>query len=160
LHQFVFTRRCFVLLVASTLLVLAGCGGGTYRTAQWDGRRGYDGNGDYGYDPDAPREAAVFKAEASQSYPVPGPPGDPWGPYLHEAAVRFSVPEAWLRAVMRQESGGEQTSADGSLITSSAGAMGLMQVMPGTYETLRQRYALGPDPYDPRKVLLQSALRP
>ncbi len=55
---------------------------------------------------------------------------------------------------MRQESGGRQTSADGSLITSSAGAMGLMQVMPGTYDILRQRYALGPDPYDPRSNIM------
>ena len=29
-----------------------------------------------------------------------------------------------------------------------------MQVMPGTYEMLRQRYALGPDPYDPRSNIL------
>jgi len=105
LHQSAFTRRCSALLVASTLLALAGCGGGAYQTAQWDGRRGYDGNGDYGYDPDAPRKAAVFKAEAGQSYPAPGPSGNPWGPYLHEAAVRFTLPEVWLRAVMRQESG-------------------------------------------------------
>ncbi len=134
--------------------MLAGCGGGSYQATHWDGRRGYDGNGDYGYDPDAPREAAVFETYASRSYPAPGPPGDPWGPYIRDAAARFSFPEAWIRAVMRQESGGRQTSADGSLITSSAGAMGLMQVMPGTYDILRQRYALGLDPYDPRSNIL------
>lgn len=32
--------------------------------------------------------------------------------------------------------------------------MGLMQVMPGTYDLLRQRYALGPDPYDPHSNIL------
>ncbi len=32
--------------------------------------------------------------------------------------------------------------------------MGLMQVMPGTYDLLRQRYAFGPDPYDPRSNIL------
>ncbi len=69
-------------------LLLSACGGGTRHAGNWDGRRGYDGNGDYGYDLDAPREAAVFEAHASQNYPAPGPPGDPWGPYVREAAVR------------------------------------------------------------------------
>ena len=101
--------------MALVILALAGCGR-SYQTARWDGQRGYDGKGDYGYNPDAPREAAVFEAHASQNYPAPGPPGDPWGPYVHEAAVRFSVPEAWIRAVMQQESGSRQTSADGSLL--------------------------------------------
>src|SRR4051794_36174639 len=93
----------------------------------------------------------------AQNFPAPGPPDDPWGPYIHEAATRYSLPEAWIRAVMRQESGGRQTSADGSPITSSAGAMGLMQVMPGTYELMRQRYALGPDPYYPHSNILAGA---
>jgi hypothetical protein len=49
---------------------------------------------------------------------------------------------------MHQESGGQQQA------TSSAGAMGLMQVMPATYEGLRQRYQLGDDPYDPHNNIL------
>jgi len=152
-------RRLFTLLAGATILVLAlaGCGARPYPTARWDGRRGYDGRGDYGYNLDAPRQAAVFEARASQNYPAPGLLGDPWGPYIHEAAARFSVPETWIRGVMQQESGGQQTSADGSPITSSAGAMGLMQVMPGTYDMLRQRYALGPDPYDPHDNILAGA---
>ncbi len=44
---------------------------------------------------------------------------------------------------MRQESGGRPNA------TSHAGAMGLMQVMPGTYRELQARYNLGPDPYHP-----------
>ena len=76
-------------------------------------------------------------------YPPPGPPEDPWGPYVREAAARFGVPGHWVRAVMHQESGGEQQA------TSSAGAMGLMQVMPATYQGLRERYQLGDDPYEP-----------
>ena len=81
-------------------------------------------------------------------YPPPGPPEDPWGPYVREAAARFGVPGHWVRAVMHQESGGEQQA------TSSAGAMGLMQVMPATYEGLRERYQLGDDPYDPHNNIL------
>jgi hypothetical protein len=81
-------------------------------------------------------------------YPPPGPPEDPWGPYVREAAARFRVPGHWVRAVMHQESGGEQQA------TSPVGAMGLMQVMPGTYEGLRGRYQLGDDPYDPHNNIL------
>src|SRR5215831_14873439 len=81
-------------------------------------------------------------------YPPPGSPDDPWGPYIHEAAARYRVPEQWVRAVMRQESGGEQQA------TSPVGAMGLMQVMPATYEELRVRHRLGDDPYEPHNNVL------
>ena len=73
----------------------------------------------------------------------PGPPGDPWGPWIRDASRRFDVPDLWIREVMRQESGGRASA------TSRVGAMGLMQVMPGTYRELAQRYNLGPDPYHP-----------
>jgi D-alanyl-D-alanine carboxypeptidase len=81
-------------------------------------------------------------------YPPPGPSEDPWGPYVREAAARFGVPGHWVRAVMHQESGGEQQA------TSPVGAMGLMQVMPSTYEGLRVRYGLGDDPYDPHNNIM------
>src|SRR5215469_12410925 len=76
-------------------------------------------------------------AAPSRYYPPPGPPEDPWGPYIREAAARYRVPDRWVRAVMQQESGGEQQA------TSPVGAMGLMQIMPATYEELRARYGLG-----------------
>ncbi len=91
-----------------------------------------------------------YQARAHGDYSPPGPPEDPWGPYIVEAAARFDVPERWVREVMRVESGGRITMKDGSLTTSPVGAMGLMQVMPGTYEGLRQRYGLGDDPYHPK----------
>jgi len=81
-------------------------------------------------------------------YPPPGPPGDPWGPYIREASGRFGVPELWVRRVMRQESGGQED------VISGAGAMGLMQVMPDTYDGLRSRYGLGGDPFDPHNNIL------
>jgi D-alanyl-D-alanine carboxypeptidase len=132
----------------------AGCGNSQY-AGRWDGRRGYDGYGDYGYDLAASNaEARNYRSHAAQSYLVPGDGLDPWGPYIREAVYRFQVPERWVREVMQQESGGRLYDADGGLITSAAGAMGLMQVMPQTYDMLRQRYALGDDPYDPRNNIL------
>jgi hypothetical protein len=140
-------RFATALLLAS---VCAGCGQ-RQNAAHWDGRRGYDGNGDYGYDLATSRsQARSYRAQAARDYPVPGTLDDPWGPYIREAAMRFAVPEQWVRAVMQQESGGHADDADGAPITSSAGAMGLMQVMPQTYDILRSRYGLGGDPYEPR----------
>ena len=143
------------LLAVSLLVLLSACAGrqgGPYAGARWDGRRGYDGRGDYGYDLDAARaEAAAYRAHAPLSYPVPGPPEDPWGPYVREAAARHAVPERWIREVMRQESDGRAGA------TSPAGAMGLMQVMPGTYDVLRRRHGLGADPYEPRDNIMAGA---
>ena len=82
----------------------------------------------------------------SQSIP---PPVDKWMPLIKHASSRFGIPVAWIRAVMRVESDG-QAMQDGVPITSPAGAMGLMQVMPGTYAEMRTRYDLGDDPYDPQ----------
>ena len=87
------------------------------------------------------------------NYTPPGPPEDPWGPYVREASTRFDVPDAWIRSLMRVESGGRQYQ-NGQLITSGAGAMGLMQVMPGTYDELRARHNLGDDPFDPHDNIM------
>ena len=101
------------------------------------------------------QEAKHYKARAHRSYTAPGPADDPWGPYIAEAGKRFDVPERWIREVMRQESGGRLYGRNGDLVTSHAGAMGLMQVMPGTYDELRARYPdLGEDPYDPHNNIL------
>ncbi len=98
-------------------------------------------------------ETARYLQGARGRYPIPGPPGDPWGPYIREASGRFDMPETWIRALMRQESGGS-LYRNGRLITSSAGAMGLMQVMPGTYRELRARHRLGPDPFEPHDNIM------
>jgi hypothetical protein len=145
------------LVACLLLMALAGCAGGPYATG-WDGRRGYDGNGDYGYDLDASRaEARGYRSRAARAYAVPGPPEDPWGPPIREAANRYRLPERWIREVMRQESGGRLYDADGLPITSRVGAMGLMQVMPRTYDMLRARHGLGDDPYEPRDNILAGA---
>ena len=87
-------------------------------------------------------------AQADALLSAAGTAGNPWGPDVREAAARFQVPGHWVRAVMHQELGGEQQA------TSPVGAMGLMQVMPATYEGLRVRYQLGDDPYDPHNNIL------
>ncbi|WP_338663564.1 lytic transglycosylase domain-containing protein [Pararoseomonas sp. SCSIO 73927] len=100
---------------------------------------------------------AYRAAAARRRYNVPGSSGDPWGPHIREAANRFGVSEGWIRAIMRQESGGRINGSDGLPITSPVGAMGLMQVMPRTYERLRDEHGLGEDPYDPRDNILAGA---
>ena len=73
---------------------------------------------------------------------------DPVSAAVAEASRRFGVPEPWIWSVMRVESAGR------SRAVSHAGAMGLMQVMPGTYAELRSRYGLGSDPFDVRDNVL------
>ncbi|WP_314376371.1 lytic transglycosylase domain-containing protein [Sphingomonas paucimobilis] len=76
-----------------------------------------------------------------------------WRPYSREASQRFGVPLDWIERVMRAESGG-RTHLDGRPITSRAGAMGLMQIMPATWAEMRSRLRLGSDPHDPRDNIL------
>lgn len=102
---------------------------------------------------DSLQESARYVAHARGNYQPPGPPEDPWGPYIREAAARYDIPEQWIRALMRQESGGQEYQ-NGQLITSTVGAMGLMQVMPATYDMLRDRYNLGDDPFDPHDNIM------
>ncbi len=89
-----------------------------------------------------------YVAHADGNYQPPGPPSDPWGPYIRIASRRFDVPETWIREVMRVESGGHEYLG-GQLTVSSAGAMGLMQVEPETYQEMAARYGLGDDPFNP-----------
>jgi hypothetical protein len=75
----------------------------------------------------------------------------PYAGHVADAARRFGIPEAWIWAVMRVESGGN------SRAVSRAGAMGLMQIMPATWARLRARYGLGPDPFDVRDNIMAGA---
>lgn len=85
--------------------------------------------------------------------PAKAEPVDRWRPYIAEASARYAVPVEWIERVMRAESGG-RTTLDGRPITSHAGAMGLMQLMPGTWADMRARLGLGRDPHDPRDNIL------
>jgi soluble lytic murein transglycosylase-like protein len=94
-------------------------------------------------------------AHAEQTLPLAhrmsGVSVDPLAAYVTEASRRFGVPEHWIRAIMRVESDGKQRAR------SKKGAMGLMQIMPGTWTELRSRYGLGADPYDVRDNILAGA---
>ena len=68
--------------------------------------------------------------------------------YIADASRRFGIPQHWLRAVMEVESAGNPRAV------SHAGAIGLMQIMPGTWAELRALYRLGNDPFDPRDNIL------
>ena len=76
-----------------------------------------------------------------------------WEPLIAEAAQRFGVSKSIIVSVIRAESGG-RTTLNGRPITSRAGAMGLMQLMPATWAELRSELRLGPNPYDPRDNIL------
>lgn len=101
----------------------------------------------------ADEDTAYYLAHAQGNYAPPGPPSDPWGPYIRIAAARFDVPQMWIRQVMRVESGGHEYS-NGQLIVSDAGAMGLMQLEPGTYQEMAARYGLANDPFNPLDNIL------
>ena len=76
---------------------------------------------------------------------------DRFGKFIEEASGRFAVPARWIRAVMRIESGGDEHAL------SSRGAMGLMQLMPGTWVELSVRYGLGVDPFDAHDSIIAGA---
>lgn len=73
---------------------------------------------------------------------------DPYATHIAEASQRFRVPERWIRAIIYLESARDPRAI------SRKGALGLMQIMPGTYAELRLRHQLGRDPYDPHDNIL------
>lgn len=92
--------------------------------------------------------AALFVAA-----PVRADAVDGWQPYIAEASARFSVPVSWIERVIRAESGGYDR-LNGRPIRSLKGAMGLMQLMPATWASVRSTLGLGSDPDDPRDNIL------
>ncbi len=66
--------------------------------------------------------------------------------FIREAAALYQLPEALLRAVIRQESDFNPFSV------SSSGALGLMQLLPSTAASMTVQ-----DPFDPRQNILGGA---
>ena len=101
--------------------------------------------------PEEPQQPSMFEEEQAMS---PKALLDRWQSFITEASQKFDVPESWIRAVIRRESGGRTMTGESQPITSKTGAMGLMQVMPETYAEMRDIYNLGADPYDPRDNII------
>lgn len=80
-----------------------------------------------------------------------------WRPYITEASSRFGIPVSWIERVMLAESRG-RTTLGGRPVVSPAGAMGLMQLMPGTWSEMRAKLRLGANPHDPRDNILAGTL--
>lgn len=74
--------------------------------------------------------------------------GGPYAIDIAEAAHRFGIPVGWIAAVLVAESNGDPT------VVSPAGAMGLMQLMPATWDEQRALHRLGSDPFQPRDNIL------
>ena len=72
---------------------------------------------------------------------------DVWAASIAEASRRFDIPETWIRAIMRVESHGDARAV------SPKGAMGLMQIMPPTWDEVRARHGLGTDPCEPHDTI-------
>lgn len=96
---------------------------------------------------------ALLFATPAAADPLRTDPVSRWRVEIAEASARFGVPEAWIERVMRVESGG-QTMLNGRPITSRAGALGLMQLMPATWAAMRAALGLGGNPHDPHDNIL------
>jgi membrane-bound lytic murein transglycosylase B len=77
-----------------------------------------------------------------------------WDAAIGEASQRFHVPKAWIRAVMAHESGGRTMLGEDQPIVSKAGAVGLMQVLPGTFAQMAEQHRLGDNPFDARDNIM------
>ncbi|WP_442755622.1 lytic transglycosylase domain-containing protein [Methylocystis sp. JAN1] len=98
------------------------------------------------------RMSLLFVAAASAIVaPAEAVVAERWQAHIAEASQRFGVPEAWIRAVIDAESKGDPRAV------SPKGAMGLMQLMPATWEELRAQHKLGADPFEPRANILAGA---
>lgn len=105
----------------------------------------------------APLKMVLALTALVAAAPVHAQSVERWRPHIEEASARFGVPAEWIERVMLAESGG-RTTFGGQPIVSRAGAMGLMQLMPGTWAAMRARLGLGPDPHAPRDNILAGTL--
>ncbi|WP_374575976.1 lytic transglycosylase domain-containing protein [Phenylobacterium sp.] len=100
---------------------------------------------------------AVLATAAAPSPVMASPPSNSarmevLSPLIAKAAARAGLPAAWIAAVLRAESAGDPRAI------SRAGAIGLMQLMPPTWQELRVRLGLGDDPFEPSDNILAGAV--
>jgi hypothetical protein len=101
--------------------------------------------------PPKPQPPDPYVLEQAMSY---GQLMNRWSPQIEEASRRFKISGLWIRAVIQLESGGRTMLAPGRRIVSTAGAMGLMQLMPQTWADMRAQENLGRDPFDPHDNII------
>ena len=80
-----------------------------------------------------------------------------WQGLIAEASDRFHIPANWIRTVIQMESGGRTMLNEEKPITSPVGAVGLMQLMPGTYDQMRRQHNLGANPFNPHDNIMAGA---
>jgi soluble lytic murein transglycosylase-like protein len=95
----------------------------------------------------------VIAAALTAATPAWADPINQWDRNIAEASARFGIPRQWIRRIIRAESDG-QTRLDGRPIVSRTGAMGLMQLMPGTWLEMRSELGLGTDPFNPNDNII------
>lgn len=98
-----------------------------------------------------PLPSTVFAQAAQPTIRAPSTRAGDASGAIAEASARFGVPELWIRAVIRAESFGDPRAV------SPKGAIGLMQVMPTTFATLRPQLRLGLDPFDVHDNIIAGA---
>jgi soluble lytic murein transglycosylase-like protein len=89
--------------------------------------------------PAKPHEVAAVQSAPAAKEALPAPAAQTPEELARQAAKKYSLPESFVRSVMKVESGLRQEA------TSPKGAMGLMQLMPDTARDL------GVDPKDARQ---------
>ena len=104
--------------------------------------------------PQAPASATSFAQELAMT---PSQLVNRWNPFIAEASQKFGVSADWIRAVMRVETGGRTLAKGNAPLKSHAGAVGVMQMMPKTYQAMRAQYGLGANPANPHDSVLAGA---
>ncbi len=94
------------------------------------------------------RITPLIIAAAAIIAPAHAVPVDQFQAHIKEASRRFAIPAKWIEAVIVAESNGDPRAI------SPKGAMGLMQLMPGTWDELREQHGLGTDAFDPHMNIL------
>jgi hypothetical protein len=90
----------------------------------------------------------IFAVTAAIVTPAEAGVLDKWQAHIAEASQRFGIPTRWIEVVIKVESNGDPRAV------SPKGAMGLMQLMPATWDELRDQYGFDASPFDPRANIL------
>lgn len=92
----------------------------------------------------SPTSASIVSKAAANAVPSAGisQAVRRWDPQVNALSAKYGIDPNFVWRIMQQESGGRQFGKDGLPLTSSAGAIGPMQVMPGTFADMARRYGI------------------